>query len=435
MPMTKAELEELKKRALEAKKSQEAPPATEDPNAKRWGLTDPWPERRAQLMRGSEGLNPSEARELERREKAYGKGHMIARMLRATMCAELNRWSADDAPLRVLADVYKDPLAAKVWGGEMERALSAEKPSEGGYLFGPTMSDDFIGLIRPASMLLRLGVTEVPMPDGNLTVPRQEDGTSVTWAGENEDVNSSDDPSFGDVKLSAKKAVAIVAISNDLLRVQSVQADQIVERDARRAMAQEIDTQGLIGPGSQNKPLGLLRDPGMTDLAINAAVDGDTFTKFLKALLDNDVDLNFGLTGQREDDEGLANLSRIAWLFNSSIWEDAYNLKVGDVYVFREEMDRGRLLGWPFGVTSKLANGADQHGKTTIAFADWSEGWMGRQGSLEFDASREAAYKNSAGTVVAAYSRDQTVLRLIAKIDTRVRQLKKFVKSDNVYTA
>jgi hypothetical protein len=70
-----------------------------------------------------------------------------------------------------------------------------------------------------------------------------------------------------------------------------------------------------------------------------------------------------------------------------------------------------------------------------VAFADWSEGWMGRQGSLEFDASREAAYKNSAGTVVAAYSRDQTVLRLIAKIDTRVRQLKKFVKSDNVYTA
>lgn len=433
MPLTAAELEELKKQAEEARQKKAAEQPPQDPNAKRWGITDAWAERREQLMKGSNGLSATEVAELERRNKAHGPGHMIARGLRAGLCAELNRWHGEDGIVRVLHDVYDDKLAAKVWSQNMERALSVEKPSEGGYLLGETYSDDFIELVRPSSTLLSLGATVVPMESGSLVVRRQTAGTNVTWAGENEAVDADTGPRFGDVKLSTKKAIAVVVVSNDLLRTKSARADQIVERDARAEVSVELDRVGFVGAGSDHQPLGVLKDPDITNLAINAQLDSDTLTTFLSTLMAANVDLGKGLMGRRNDD--MANdLSRFAWTFNATIFRILYNLKVGDVYTFRDEMNKGMLLGFPFAVTNHIPTASAAYALTTIAFGDWSELWYGQQGSIEFDTSREAAY-NEGGVVKASWSRDQSVMRIIAKVDVKYRQIAKMVKSDTVRTA
>lgn len=433
MPLNAAELEELKKQAEEARQKRAAETPPPDPNAKRWGISDAWAERREQLMKGSNGLTELEVKEMERRAQVHGRGHTIARVFRAGMCAELNRWHGEDGIIRVLHDVYDDKLTAKIWAQNMEKALSVEKPSEGGYLLGETYSDDFIELVRPSSTLLSLGATVVPMDGGSLVVRRQTAGTNVTWAGENDAVDADTGPRFGDVKLSTKKAVAIVVVSNDLLRAKSARADQIVERDARAEVSVELDRVGFVGAGSEHQPLGVLKDPDITNITLNAQLDSDTLTTFLSTLMAANVDLGKGLMGRRNDDMS-NDLSRFAWTFNATIFRILYNLKVGDVYTFRDEMNKGMLLGFPFAVTNHIPTAAAAYALTTIAFGDWSELWYGQQGSIEFDTSREAAY-NEGGVVKAAYSRDQSVMRIIAKVDVKYRQLAKMVKSDTVRTA
>ena len=81
-------------------------------------------------------------------------------------------------------------------------------------------------------------------------------------------------------------------------------------------------------------------------------------------------------------------------------------------------MDTGTLMGFPFGMTTSvpinLGSGANE---SEVYLWDAAECVIGDAENVRVDVSTEASYKDENGTLVSAFSKDQTVLRLILSND------------------
>jgi HK97 family phage major capsid protein len=93
-------------------------------------------------------------------------------------------------------------------------------------------------------------------------------------------------------------------------------------------------------------------------------------------------------------------------------------------FVYRDEMLRGTLWGYPFAVTTTIpTNLTDNTGtdESEVYFGDFDEAIIGESANLIVDASQEAAYFDGS-EVVSAYSKDQTVVRAIEEHDFALRR-------------
>lgn len=124
--------------------------------------------------------------------------------------------------VRVLAASRGDQQAAAKlaadsgYNPEIAMALSTVTPGAGGVLVPQSFSSEVIELLRPKSVVRKLGAVSLPLENGNLTVPRIKGGAVVGYIGTEEDMPATD-MQFDDLKLSSKKLAALVPISNDLL--------------------------------------------------------------------------------------------------------------------------------------------------------------------------------------------------------------------------
>lgn len=361
----------------------------------------------------------SKPSELVRQEAIYGKGIAYGRLVRgAAIAAKVLKDFSTTGPIKAIHDVLRDKETAKWLEHGIEKDLQAGIPQQGGYLVPEVLADDLIELLRENTVVLKLGAREIPMPNGTLRIPRINTGTAATYVGETVPPNATS-VTFGDVSFTAKKMVVVVPISNDMLIVPSVAADQIVRDDAVESMAVKFDYTALLSDGTSNTPKGIKFSPGHTDVNIGAAFDADNPAKFLLALMDAKVRISAG--------------GKLGWAFSPEIWYDLYTLKSssGDTHYFREELNRGKFMGYDYQISQQITKGG---GVTDVFFGDWRELLVARQGMMQIDSSAEAAYNNSAGTVTAAYSNDQTVVRLIDRHDIGLRQAAAMTKSDDVAT-
>mgnify|MGYP001606699420 FL=1 len=89
--------------------------------------------------------------------------------------------------------------------------------------------------------------------------------------------------------------------------------------------------------------------------------------------------------------------------------------------VFLEEMSRGTLWGWPYGITTSVpVNVGTSSNKSELYLVDFAQALIGESMNLVVDTSYEAAYHDGSA-VIAAYSQDQTVVRAIAEHDFGMR--------------
>lgn len=357
--------------------------------------------------------------EWERKRKLYGPAQTYGRILRACAVARVKMMDLSEVGhIRAMHDLFRDKEGARWLESAIAKDLSAGVPSEGGYLIPEVILDDVVELLRAASVVMALGATELPMPNGVLSLPRIATGTTATYEGEADPPNATS-MTFGKDTFRAKKLIAIVPISNDLLLVPSVSADTIVARDAIASLQVRMDKAALIDEGTENTPRGLLYFDGVSTASMGGAWTSDNPMLMRKALLDANV--------------VLSGLSREGWTFNPESEYDLLVLKSteGHHYFRDEMMQRGTLLGKPYKVSQQIPKVSS----TTYAFyGDWSEYIIARQGMMSVDASSEAAYNNSSGTVVAAFSKDQTVIRVIDRHDMGPRQAAALCKTSGLTT-
>jgi len=288
------------------------------------------------------------------------------------------------------------------------KQLSATTPSEGGFLIGEQYSSEIIPLLLSKTAVMELGARHIPMPNGNLNLPKLTGGATSYYVGENQNATKSQQ-AFGNVKLSSKKLVTLVPVSNDLIRSSSYQADMMIRDDMINQMKLKIDYTSMYGDGTAYTPIGIKNSVATANIATATGVT--TLT----------ADIPGTMIGELMN----ANVPMLStgWMFNSKIWSTFYNLKTTtNQYIYRDEMNRGTLNGFPFRVSNQITTANSTAGTTyfDIFLGDFSEFMFGDEMTFNFEASTEASWYDGS-SLQSAFSLDQTILKVTGKHDMALR--------------
>ncbi len=317
--------------------------------------------------------------------------------------------------IRALAAGRGDPDRAKrfsdKWFGDdnsISKALAAGDATAGGFLVGEEMSSEVIELLRPQAAVRRSNPVIMPMDRGNLTLPKITGGASSGYVGEN-DNGGLTEQTFGTVKLTFKKMLTLVPVSNDLLRFASYNADAIVRDDLVMSMATREDLAFIRGDGLQDTPVGMRNwAPAGNVFAANATVNLDNVTADLGTAVLNLENAN-------------VRMIRPTWFMNPTTKTYLMTVRDGNGnYAFRDEMLRGTLWGFPFQSTTQIPSNLGAGIDSEVYLTDMADAVIGESTEMTIDASGEAAYFDGA-TVQSSFSRDQTVIRAISEHDFVMR--------------
>jgi HK97 family phage major capsid protein len=300
-------------------------------------------------------------------------------------------------------------FAKKEWGadGAVTKALEASDAAAGGVLIPTEWSGEVIELLREMTVFRSMNPRLVPMATGAMQMSKLTGGATAGYIGESQNLPVSEQ-TFGQINLTWKKLAVLVPISNDLLRFNTEGADAIVRDDCVAAMSQREDQAFLRDDGTEFTPKGIRNwVPAANSFAANATVNLANVTSDLAKII---LKLR----------EAHVRFLRPGWLFAPRT--EFYLLQVRDTngnFAYRDEMLRGTLWGIPYGSTTEIPinlSGTDSE----IMLCDFADVLLGESSALEVMASDVAAYYDGAN-VQAAFSLDQTVLRLIAHHDIAVR--------------
>lgn len=301
--------------------------------------------------------------------------------------------------------------ARKTWGAEanVTRVLAATDFTAGGAVVPAPVSSEIIELLRPASAVRRMNPTFLGMDNGTLTIPKITGGATASYVAENANLPATGQ-TWGNIQLVARKLGCIVPMSNDWLRRAVPGADTLVRDDTVAAVAQRSDLAFIRGDGTQDTPRGLKYLMASANvIPANATVNLDNVTVDLGKLW-------LALAGNN------SRMLRPGWIFSPRTLNYLMNVRDGNGnYAFQAELATGKLKGYPFSMTTQipvnLGGGTDE---SEVYFVDFADFAIGETTGMLIDMSGEAAYWDGSA-VQAAFSRDQTVLRVITEHDTALR--------------
>jgi len=301
-------------------------------------------------------------------------------------------------------------FAAKSFGEShpVTKALSQGTDSAGGFLVPTQFIPDMIELLRARTVVRASGPSSIPLVNGKAEIPKMIGGSSAGYIGENTNLPNTQ-PSFGQITATAKKLGALVPISNDLLRYNAIGAEGIVRDDLIAAIALTEDSQFLRGTGSATAPKGLL----------NWALSGNKIAANATVNLQN-VKNDLGKV-QLALENANVRMIRPGWIISPRTRMFLLNLVDGNGNAAFPEVASGQLRGYPYKVStavpSNLGAGTDE---SEIYFVDFADVVLADSMNMTLMASDVAAYHDGSN-VQAAFSLDQTVIRVITEHDLVVR--------------
>jgi HK97 family phage major capsid protein len=288
-------------------------------------------------------------------KKELPQGTAFARCLRAVAAAKMGGYGPDKA-----IDILKgwgDGELAEVWQETRQKALGSGDPTAGGFLVPTTFSTDLIELLRPAAVVRSMNPTTIPMPNGTVKIPKVTTGVTASYIGENTNLAKGEER-FGQLTLTWKKLGVLVPISNDLIRYSSPSADAVVRDDVVRAMAQREDQAFIRDDGTAGTPRGLKSWINPANVfAANQTVNLANVTIDLGKAIQNLMAANIPMIVSQQ--QGFPNQTggdaRCGWIFSPRTYRYLTTLQnANGFYVFRDEMLKGSLWGWPFRITTQV---------------------------------------------------------------------------------
>lgn len=338
-------------------------------------------------------------------------GLALARCIRATAAAKLHG-SGPDGAINILKS-WGDTDLAEQWAGARTKAMTAGDATAGGFLVPVQFVQDFIAVLRSAAVMRKLRTPTIPLPTGTAKIGKGTAGATAGYVGESTNAPKTQ-LSTGQLTLSFKKLMALVPVSNDLLRYSSPGADMIVRNDLTAAMAVKEDSAFIRGDGTDGSPKGLrFWAPNANIITANGTV----------SLQNTATDLGKLMQKLMEADVPMVSPS---WIFAPRTKNFLMTLvTTAGSFIYKDEMAQGTLWGYPFGVTTGVPTnldhtGADTDDESEIYFVDVGQGLIGEAESMSVDASQEAAYHDG-NSVQSAWSRDETTVRAIAEHDFVMR--------------
>lgn len=204
------------------------------------------------------GMNATEKREFS--------------LLRAMEAAATGKWEKAGLEREVSAELEKQHGRSAtgffVPTDLMARAYSKGNAANGGNTISTDFRDDlFIDLLRNRLATAQLGATVLDGLVGDITIPKQLTGNSVTWVDENGQANDSN-ATFGQIGLKPKTVTANTELSRKFMLQSSLSAEQFARNELLQAMMLGIDLAAINGSGTSNQPTGILNTSGIGAVAI-----------------------------------------------------------------------------------------------------------------------------------------------------------------------
>lgn len=364
-------------------------------------------------------VREEELRELESKLPAPGvtasgsRDEKLEPGIRAARFVKVALLSARSHQTESVADI-----AARMYPqDEQLRAVMTEStPADGGYTIPQNLYNEIIPLLRQTGVTRSMGVSELPLPNGNLNLVKQTGAANFSWVGENKPITSSK-VTLGSMKLSAKKLAGIIPISNELLRDSSLAADRFVRDEMVNGIAESEDITALYGSGTEYAPKGITVACATQKIAVDNVLTDETIYEMVGKLLSAKL-----------------NNPALAWRIPGVLWAKLYGMQTtSGSYIFRDEMKDGKLCGYPFVIDNNIKVGADANGKTQIFFGDWKNFMIGVESALEIAISSDASFTDGEKSV-SAFENDLTLMRAIVREDFGVRYNEAFVWADGVFS-
>lgn len=294
-----------------------------------------------------------------------------------------------------------------------QKALNTGTNSEGGFTVPVAFSGDYIKALYANTILEKLGVSKVPLVNGNLSIPKMTAGATAYWVGETQKITASQ-ATFGQVNMKAKKLACLSPLSNELLRYNAVGLDSWIADDLMMKAKIALDSAFLNGSGTNYTPKGLSNLEGIQTTGGSTSVLGVTTPIDMVAMLE----------------QANIPMNNVKWL-SSPIMKSwlAGKAFASGPFAWADELARtGKLNGYDV-VTSATVGGVDSESNTAdIWLGDFSQLLWGVGSDITIEMSREATFDTGDGTLVSAFQNDLTLIRLITEHDFACRNENAFVK-------
>ncbi|WP_404462917.1 phage major capsid protein [Vreelandella aquamarina] len=309
-------------------------------------------------------------------------------------------------------------LASKFASGEIgdaEVAMAIDtSANSGGSLVPENLHNEVIELLRPKTIVRALGARSMPLPNGNLSIPRMSSGATSGYVGEGADVLATE-ANTDDVKLNAKTMITLVPMSNQLIGRAGFQVEQLFLNDMLASMAVREDKGFLRDDGTNDTPTGwraVCVEEGRV-VPWSGTADLQTIDAFLDSLV----------LALMESD---SLLIEPGWGLSPRSYMKLFGLRDGNGNKVYPEMAQGQLKGYPIRHTTTIpvnldTSAAGNNNESEIYFGDFNDVIIGDSDTMTIDFSREATYKDGSGQLVSAFSRNQSLLRVVKEHDIAFR--------------
>lgn len=335
--------------------------------------------------------------------------------------------------------VKPDAIASELYGEShpITRALITSVGASGGFIVPPDYMNEIIELLRPAAVVRAAGPRVIPMPRGTMTLPGQATPATASYSGEVAPIGSSQQ-TLDQLIASFKKLTALVPVSNDMMRYADPAVDAFVRDDLVKVIGLRQDLAFLLGDGTSNTPVGMtsfanrwaMQNGGTAgawlSTANSTAAAGGNFITSNEDYSEATVVAELtGLVNQL-DTANVPDIKRV-WFFHPRTFNFLFGL-LNDLglYVFRDELSRGTLYGYPFKKTTQIptniwdATGTNKDCSFVI-LTEMDEAMILDSMTLELAVSREGTYVDASGTTWSAFQNDQTLVRAVAEHDFQMR--------------
>ena len=316
----------------------------------------------------------------------------------------------------ILAQAKKDFANSKALIKVLStKAVNAGTPSEGGFTVPLAFSSDYIDALLANTLIDKLGVRRVPLVHGNLSIPRMDSTSAISWGGE-ETIGDTTQPTFGEVNMHAKKLFAKSAITNTVIRESGVDVEGWIAEDLFRNARIALDVAMLKGTGSQYQPLGLKNKTGVQTSGGTTTAFGVDTPNDMEALLE----------------QANVPMENVKWLLSpkGKSWIKSTKFTTGPFAWATEMATQKTLNGYDF-----LTSTSVDYTKATAPASDYADFWLGDWSQLLFGISKDISIEVSRdgtfvsnGQTISAFDKDLTLVRLITEVDFACRHPEAFVR-------
>lgn len=145
--------------------------------------------------------------------------------------------------------------------GCLSRDLNVAQATAGGYLLGSNIHETS-DLLRPWSIVLQGGAIVEEHLAGNILIPIESAGPSISWQSTETAQASPSTPTVRQAAMTPKVGIAIMNASKNFM-VQT-NAEPWLRRALKRTAGVAVDSAVLAGTGTDGQPLGLTNTPGLS---------------------------------------------------------------------------------------------------------------------------------------------------------------------------